>query len=153
MLAVTTRLCAATQQIGGQTHSVTRRRMLALEIEVVFLVAPGVSLIVRRVIMRVWPPLARYLAPLPLLLVVALAACSSAAATSTGHSTATTGGGVGATATPTPPPCATRATAQGEAWDLGQQVAGTVNGGAVTTLSNFVYPLGIPDENAVGNTP
>ncbi|HKV83829.1 MAG TPA: hypothetical protein VJN88_04695, partial [Ktedonobacterales bacterium] len=103
--------------------------------------------------MRIWPPLARYLAPLPVLLILALAACSSVAATSTGHPTATTGGGAGATATPTPAPCATRATALGEAWDMGQQVAGTVNSGAVTTLSNFVYPLGIPDENAVGNTP
>lgn len=102
--------------------------------------------------MRVRPTLARYLAPLPLLLTVLLAACSSVAATSTGHPTATTGG-AGATATVTPAPCATRATAQGEAWDIGQQVVGTVNGGAVTTLSNFVYPLGIPDENAVGNTP
>ncbi|MGH2487627.1 MAG: hypothetical protein ACRDHE_16620, partial [Ktedonobacterales bacterium] len=89
--------------------------------------------------MRVRPRLARHLAPIPLLLTVILTACSSVAATSTGHPTATTGGsGSGATATPTPATCATRATAQGEAWDVGQQVAGIVNGGAVTMLSNFI---------------
>lgn len=101
--------------------------------------------------MRARPSLTRYLAPLPLLLALAVGACSSAAATK-GNPTAT-GGSQSATATPTPAPCATHATAQGEAWVTGQQVAGTLNGGGVTTLSNFVYPLGIPDENAVGNTP
>lgn len=103
--------------------------------------------------MRVRPHLAQYLAPLPLIFTLVLAACSSAAAT-TGRGTATTGGSHGGGgSTPTPAPCSTKATAQGEAWVSGQQVAGTLNGGAVTTLSNFVYPLGIPDEGAVGNTP
>lgn len=103
--------------------------------------------------MRVRPHLARLLAPLPLIFTLALAACSSAAAT-TGHGTATTGGSHGGGgSTPTPASCSNKATAQGEAWVSGQQVAGTLNGGAVTTLSNFVYPLGIPDEGAVGNTP
>jgi len=40
-----------------------------------------------------------------------------------------------------------------EAWVTGQQVSGTIGGAGTTVLSDFHYPLGIPDENAVGNSP
>src|SRR5215813_6989680 len=59
-------------------------------------------------------------------------------------------------ATPTPvsgapsPTCASNATTTTEAWVTqgGEkpQVTGSINGGAETMLSNFVYPLGLPDE-------
>jgi hypothetical protein len=58
------------------------------------------------------------------------------------------------TATPAPPPCSTRASATAEAWASGTdnpQVVGTINGGAETTLSHFVYPLGLPNEGQFGN--
>ncbi len=60
----------------------------------------------------------------------------------------------GATATSGPPPCATHATTTALAWVVGQQVVGKVPASAsATTVSHFVYPLGIPDEGAVGNAP
>lgn len=51
-------------------------------------------------------------------------------------------------------PCATHATAQAEAWASGTdkpQVMGSINGAAETKLSNFVYPLGLPNEGQFGN--
>ncbi|HEX6123622.1 MAG TPA: hypothetical protein VFY89_10700 [Ktedonobacterales bacterium] len=81
---------------------------------------------------------------------ILLSACSSSGGGTTG------GGGSTPTArpTPTPVPCDTRPTTTAETWISGQQVMGMIPaGGSATTLSHFVYPLGIPDENAVGNAP
>jgi hypothetical protein len=61
--------------------------------------------------------------------------------------------------TPTPAPCATRATTTALVYADGPNIAGDIPAppGAPTPtppgLSNFIYPLGIPDENAVGNAP
>lgn len=94
--------------------------------------------------------------PLPRVLLLAagcmlpILACSAG---STGGSTPTSTA-PGTTPTPTPVPCATTATASALVWVQGQQVAGSIPASAgPVTLSNFVYPLGIPDENAVGNSP
>jgi hypothetical protein len=90
-------------------------------------------------------------------LALVMAGCD-ASATGSGP----TGGTSSVTATATPrttttgsagPVCATTASATAEAWDFGQQVEGQINGGGATQLSHFQYPLGIPDENAVGNAP
>jgi hypothetical protein len=86
-------------------------------------------------------------------LAVVLAGCdaNSISAVSGGTQTAASATG---TATGAPAaPCATTASATAEAWDFNQQVQGRINGGGVTQLSQFQYPLGIPDENAVGNNP
>jgi hypothetical protein len=85
------------------------------------------------------PPLALALA---LLVIPVLLACSLSTGATTG------GASTGPTPTPTPPPCATRASATAEAWVQSRQVQGHIGGGAVTTLSNFVYPLGLPSEPA-----
>lgn len=83
--------------------------------------------------------------------VAPLLACSVGGQT-LASSTATTG--PGGTATPAAPTCATHATTSALAWVAGNQVVGKVPTTATaTTLSHFVYPLGIPDENAVGNAP
>lgn len=75
-------------------------------------------------------------------------ACSIGPSTSTGSGTPT----VAPTATPIP--CATAATGSALVWVHAQQVRGRIPASAATTtLSNFVYPLGIQDENAVGNAP
>ncbi|HEY7975747.1 MAG TPA: hypothetical protein VID72_10415 [Ktedonobacterales bacterium] len=55
------------------------------------------------------------------------------------------------TATTPPPVCATHATTTARAWVAGQQIAGSVGGGAVSTLSNFVSPLGLPSEADTGD--
>lgn len=81
-----------------------------------------------------------------LVLVLAFAVSACAGGTSSAVSGSPT---VGATNTPAPAPapCATRATAQGEAWATAAgQIVGTLAGGAVQTLGNFTYPLGLPDE-------
>ena len=55
-----------------------------------------------------------------------------------------------ATATPTPTPCVRQSTTTAEAWasnDTPTQVIGSINGGPETTLSTFVYPLGLPNED------
>jgi hypothetical protein len=62
-----------------------------------------------------------------------------------------TGGPPGATATPTPPPCNTHATTTAIAWGEGQQIHGGIGGAAPAQLSNFSYPLGLPDEGFSGN--
>jgi hypothetical protein len=85
--------------------------------------------------------------------VVAFGAC---AVTGGGTGGSTTGG---ATATPTPKPCSTHATTTALTYVSGPNLAGVIPAppGAPTsplpTISNFVYPLGIPDEGAVGNNP
>lgn len=64
------------------------------------------------------------------------------------------GGASGATPSPTPIPCGTQATGSALVWVHSQQVVGRIPASAATaTISNFVYPLGIQDENAVGNAP
>jgi hypothetical protein len=66
----------------------------------------------------------------------------------------TTSPGGAAVPTATPIPCATAATGSALVWIHAQQVVGRIPASAATaTLSNFVYPLGIQDENAVGNAP
>jgi hypothetical protein len=58
-----------------------------------------------------------------------------------------------ATATPTITPCLTHTTPTAEAWASDTspaQVLGSINGAAATTLSNFVYPLGLPNEGQFG---
>jgi hypothetical protein len=79
---------------------------------------------------------------LALLVIPVLLACSISTGATTG------GASTGPTPTPTPPPCATRASATAEAWVQSRQVHGHIGGSAVTTLSNFVYPLGLPNESA-----
>jgi hypothetical protein len=85
--------------------------------------------------------------------VVAFGAC---AVTGGGTGGSTTSGGK---ATPTPKPCSTHATTTALTYDSGPNLAGAIPAppGAPTspppTISNFVYPLGIPDEGAVGNNP
>ncbi len=87
-----------------------------------------------------------------LVCLLALSACASVR---------TSFGGVTPTPppTPTPVPCATRATTTALVYADGPNVAGDIPAptGAPTSpapgLSNFTYPLGIPDENAVGNAP
>jgi hypothetical protein len=61
--------------------------------------------------------------------------------------------------TPAPKTCASQATATALAFADGPNMAGNIPEPAgaplplPTTLSNFTYPLGIPDENTVGNAP
>src|SRR5260221_7734075 len=62
-----------------------------------------------------------------------------------------TTGPAGPTATPTPPPCNTHATATAIVWSEGQQIHGGINGAGPAQLSNFSYPLGLPDEGFEGN--
>jgi hypothetical protein len=69
-----------------------------------------------------------------------LASCSS---TSTANSRPTT--------IATPPPCNTHATTTATVWDQDQQVHGSIGGAAPSQLSNFSYPLGLPDEGFAGN--
>ncbi len=80
-------------------------------------------------------------------LVLALAACSIGGGSTGGATGGSTGGAsTGPTATPAGPTCSTHATATAIVWDDGQQVQGSINGGAAAALSNFSYPLGLPDE-------
>jgi hypothetical protein len=81
-----------------------------------------------------------------LALILVFAACSIGTATTGG-----TTGPAGPTATPTPPPCNTHATATAIVWSEGQQIHGGINGAGPAQLSNFVYPLGLPDEGFEGN--
>ncbi|HLV98940.1 MAG TPA: hypothetical protein VKT82_09710 [Ktedonobacterales bacterium] len=95
-----------------------------------------------------------------------LSSCSTTAAPGgsnspvAGGSTPTPGGSVStpgeATATPGPAPtaCVPHTSATAEAWVSGTskpQVMGSINGAAETKLSNFGYPLGLPNEGAFGN--
>jgi hypothetical protein len=88
-----------------------------------------------------------------LVCVVALGAC---ALTGSGTGGSTTSAGKG---TPTPKPCATHATTTALTYASGPNLAGAIPAppGApsspLATISNFVYPLGIPDEGTVGNNP
>jgi hypothetical protein len=85
--------------------------------------------------------------------VVAFGACAVNGG-GTGGATPTVGKG-----TPTPKPCSTHATTTALTYASGPNLAGAIPAppGAPTsplgTISNFVYPLGIPDEGAVGNNP
>jgi hypothetical protein len=85
--------------------------------------------------------------------VVALGAC---AVTGSGTGGSTTSSGKG---TPTPKPCSTQASTTALTYASGPNLAGAIPAppGApsspLPTISNFVYPLGIPDEGAVGNNP
>ncbi len=89
-------------------------------------------------------------------LLACLVAFGACAVTGGGTGGSTTSGG---TATPTPKPCSTHATTTALTYDSGPNLAGAIPAppGAPTsplgTISNFVYPLGIPDEGAVGNSP
>ncbi|HEX9068939.1 MAG TPA: hypothetical protein VF807_09225 [Ktedonobacterales bacterium] len=58
------------------------------------------------------------------------------------------GSGAGVPPTATPNPCATHATTTAIAWaEAGdKQIHGSLGGGAPGVLSNFTYPLGVPDE-------
>ena len=84
-----------------------------------------------------------------LVLVLSLSACSSNTSSVPGVKLSTTSSPGGSAAAS----CATRTTVHAEAWVTGQQVSGTIGGAATAVLSNFHYPLGIPDEGAVGNAP
>ena len=71
-----------------------------------------------------------------------------------GGSTATpqrpTATAIAPTATPIVSPCAANAGAAAEAWanfTQNPQVLGSINGGPDATLSNFIYPLGLPNES------
>ncbi len=62
----------------------------------------------------------------------------------------------GATATPAPAPasCTPDMTTTAEAWattTAHPQVMGSINGAPATTLSHFVYPLGLPSEGQFGS--
>jgi hypothetical protein len=89
-------------------------------------------------------------------LVACLIAFGACAVTGGGTGGSTTSGG---TATPTPKPCSTHATTTALTYASGPNLAGAIPAppGAPSsplgTISNFVYPLGIPDEGAVGNQP
>ncbi len=85
-------------------------------------------------------------------LVLLLCGCSTTALTGATSSPTATAAASGAT--PTPAPCATHASATAEAWATTTdqpQVKGGISGGSETTLSNFVYPLGLPNEGQFGS--
>jgi hypothetical protein len=94
---------------------------------------------------------------IPLVGLLLLSACTTTA----GGSTNPTGGATptGAPPTATPVPCATHATTTALIYADGPNIAGVVPApvgppnSPLPALSNFMYPLGIPDENAVGNAP
>lgn len=75
-------------------------------------------------------------------------ACGAGVATVTIHGTVGTVGQSKGTATSAT--CATHPTTTAMAWDAGQQVVGNIAGAPDATLSNFVYPLGLPDETTFG---
>jgi hypothetical protein len=76
-----------------------------------------------------------------LLLVIPLASCGTSAG---GNPTATVSPSV-----PTSASCPTTATATAHSWVTSdRQIAGSINGGPVGQISNFVYPLGLPGQNA-----
>jgi hypothetical protein len=76
---------------------------------------------------------------------IALAAAFGACAIGGGTGGATTGG---PTPTATPIPCSTRATTTATVWnESDKQIHGSIGGAAPTVLSNFHYPLGLPDES------
>ncbi len=84
------------------------------------------------------------------LLFFTICACSVGGG-STGVATATPG--TAATGTPSAPACATSGSATAEAWinsTDSKQVFGSIGGGAATQLSNFTYPLGLPNEGTYG---
>ncbi len=75
-----------------------------------------------------------------------MSACSGGTS-SGGTPTATSG--PASTSTPSAPACASAATTTAEAWinePAAHQISGTIGSAAATQLSNFVYPLGLPDE-------
>lgn len=78
------------------------------------------------------------------LFIIALLALPVFFACSLGGGTTTVIGG--ATASPTPPPCATRATATAEGWTQNKQTFGAVSGAPTTQLTNFTYPIGLPND-------
>jgi hypothetical protein len=80
-----------------------------------------------------------------LLLVIPLASC----ATSTvGQPT-----GTGSPTLPTIATCSTTATATAHSWvDSNRQISGSINGGPVGPISNFVYPLGLQLEDVFSPT-
>lgn len=50
-------------------------------------------------------------------------------------------------------PCATKATASAHSWvTADKQITGSINGGAVGPISNFAYPLGLPNEDVFAPT-
>lgn len=87
-------------------------------------------------------------------LVLLLCGCSTTTLTGETSSPTATAAVSGATPTPAPASCGTHASAAAEAWATtgdNVQVKGSINGGAETTLSNFTYPLGLPDEGLYGS--
>lgn len=86
-----------------------------------------------------------------LVIMVLVAACSSGGGGASGGSSPTaTPSARTATSTSTPATCTNQASAKAEAWVANNQVVGSINGGPQTTLSNFAYPLGLPDEGQYG---
>src|SRR5215472_8075402 len=86
-------------------------------------------------------------------LMLLLGACSTNTLGGQTNAPTTTAPASGTTPSPAPASCATKASATAEAWATtgdNAQVKGSINGGAATTLSNFTYPLGLPNENATG---
>ena len=87
---------------------------------------------------------------------VSLATLSGCSSSSAGPGTPTAAQG---TSTALPKLCASGITNFSMAFTDGQNLSGYLGvpgdlpAGIATPLSNFVYPLGIPDENAVGNAP
>ncbi len=81
---------------------------------------------------------------------VLFAACSSGGGSPVSHRPAATPSAPAATSSSSPATCANQASAKAEAWVANNQVIGSINGGPQTTLSNFVYPLGLPDEGQFG---
>lgn len=65
-------------------------------------------------------------------------------ACSLGGGTSTVIGGI--TASPTPTPCATHATATAIGWTQNKQIFGAINGAAPAQLTNFTYPIGLPND-------
>jgi hypothetical protein len=81
---------------------------------------------------------------IPVFFACSLGGGSSSSSSSGGSSSTTSGGG---STTTTPPPCATHATANAEGWIQNHQIFGTISGGAATQLTNFTYPVGLPQDS------
>lgn len=89
-----------------------------------------------------------------LLQLMALLGCCAIPMLACGVTGTNSGGAPSVTPSPTPIPCGTAATGSALVWVHSQQVVGRIPASAASvTLSNFVYPLGIQDEGAVGNAP